>query len=238
MRSFIAPALTGALLVLSAAAHGAITYTYQDGAITDTQSINGYGGGDAWLANQFLTVTGGEAITSITIGYGPNLANVALSLLLYHDQNANGLPDDLLLLKRVDITLGPYAPIGSAVSTFQTESFAPVAVGDSFFVAALLFNAALNTDFRVDATAPHGQSWIGVNGTANGFDPANPNTASDPPVTLASLGANVDLMLTANGEPGTRLEPVTVPEPGTMVLTAAAIGMLALRCWAGSSKRA
>jgi hypothetical protein len=58
----------------------------------------------------------------------------------------------------------------------------------------------------VDSTAPHGRSWIGINGTPNGFDAANPNAASDPPVTLASLGANVDLFLTANGKPGTRLE--------------------------------
>jgi hypothetical protein len=61
-------------------------------------------------------------VRSITIGFGPNLAIVPASLLIYHDQNGDGLPNDLLLLKRVDITLGPYAPIGGAVSTFTPKN--------------------------------------------------------------------------------------------------------------------
>jgi hypothetical protein len=216
--------LLSILFVLSTC-NAAVTYSYQDGALTDTVSLSGIGPGDAWWANQFYTSVGGEAIDTITLGFGPNLANTTVNFLLYDDPNGNGLPDDLALLSNTPVALGAYAPAPGAVSTFLTFTLpAPVQVGSSFFAAMLLSNASATADARADRTAPHGRSWFAGNETPNTLDPANLGAADLPPTNLVALGANVDLMISATGLPGS-----PVPEPSSFVLAAAALLMLRKR---------
>lgn len=218
--------LTCALIAACSLAQANFSYSYQDGALTDTVSVDGIGPGDAWWANQFYTQVGGEAISSITLAFGPHDANLPVKFLLYNDPDGNGLPNDLALLAQMDLTLGAFNPDPGSVDTFATVTFpTPVSVGPSFFVALLMLNAPGTADARSDSTATHGQSWFAGNNTGGTFDPSNPNGADLPPTNIDSLisPATIDFEITAAGVPGTQL--VSTPEPGS--LSFMAIGLAA-----------
>jgi hypothetical protein len=226
-------------------AQGAVTYSYWEGpGVANTIAIDN-ARSDLWWANQFFRQPGGEAISSITVALGPKIAaGRAMSFMVYDDPNGDGLPDDLVWLAQVDGNAPAFAPPPGSVNSLFTVTFpTPVNVGASFFVGALLLDAAIvpctvgetgptcYEDIRSEITNSAGRSWFAANEVNRGtFDPQNPNGAEFGPAAINSLVPPqfaMDFILFADGLPGDGL--TQVPEPGTTLILFGALALIVRR---------
>lgn len=182
--------------------------------------------GDLWWANHYTRQVGGEAIESVTMAFGPNMAGLSVSFIVYHDPNGDGNAGDLVYLGQVDTAFPAFEdPIGA--NDFVTAVFAsPIDVGPSFFIAGLILNAP-DTGIRADITNGQNQAWVAATDVGGTFNILNPNAAETPPLNSGAFsGTPLDYIFMAEGVEGPGLNDV--PEPVSMLTMAGGLACLAM----------
>lgn len=184
------------------------TYMYDDGVSDNNLTTGGPATYNAFFANQYTTVAGGEVIGAISVVWGsrlnPNLPNgLVADVLLLSDPNNDGNTSDAGILSSfTTVTMN----VGT--DTFNTYPIVPVtlAPGQNFFAAAFIHDAPNNSTwagFDTNATGRASQAWWNV---------AVQNPIGNSDLTLSIFGfQDATWMIRAEA----------VPEPATL----AAVGL-------------
>ena len=192
------------------------TYQYDDGVSEDAVGFgNGFSNIPSLWFNQFKTVAGGEAISSVSIAYGttadpqPKLIGRKVAVCVWSDPNNDGNPADAVLLR---VVRGTITSEGS--DTFVTVTFNhPVKIGPagtSFFVGEetvkvqrteLFFQAIDETNASGQAHSK-GKSWVAAQAGGGKLDVGHPG-ANDTVGTIDSFGLPGNWLIRATGVPAT-----------------------------------
>jgi hypothetical protein len=192
------------------------TYQYDDGVSEDAIGFgNGVSNIPSLWFNQFKTVAGGEAISSVSIAYGtssdpqPGLIGRKVAVCVWSDPNNDGNPSDAVLLR---VVRGTITSEGS--DTFVTVTFNhPVKIGPagtSFFVGEetvkvqrteLYFEAIDTTNAKGKADSK-GKSWVAASTTGAKLNVKHPGL-NDTVGTIDSFGLPGNWLIRATGVPAT-----------------------------------
>lgn len=237
MNCFVFAAVS--LSALASAAWADVQYSYRDrrdnGSIfTDHVAISIAAPGtpiDLWWANQYDVLPGGNVLTSVDIAFfdGWDLGTSPISVMIYDDPNANGLPDDLVLLTRVDTVASQLFSV-QAPDVMQNIDIPDTVVSGSFFVAIQANSIDGGAQIVSDVPgfdpgqAGNGSSWLASNTSTHGtLDPTDLGAAELTPTLID------DLTLPGSPLVDWVIEVNAIPAPSGALPVLAAAGLMANR---------
>jgi len=195
-----------------AAPANALLYSHDDGTGSSGIGLTHDKNPNIIWANHFTVVPGGELITELQAALGAgdigSLNGDSVTASLWSDPNGDGKPLDAVLLTSVAGVVGNWG-----TDVFNSYDIPDTAVSGSFFVAMTLLDRSTNFPQSSNpARSSGGVSGHGWLGEGNNLQEADFNEF------LANMPAV--FMVRAIGE------PLTVPEPATVLLIS--FGLLGL----------
>jgi hypothetical protein len=207
LASFSLAALLSAPLIQAGPA-----YILDDGTRENTMGVFNTSGVFSTIANRFTVVPGGQLITNVSIfwdGIPENLPLASpITVKLWNDPNGDGDPSDAILQDSVAGVSGTgwvSYNIGNQVVLGQP--------GSNFFVGFSIPYVQQTFFGSIDETLKQGKSWLSYTNSLNDA------------ILIDTTRYPGNWMIRANWTD----ESATVPEPATILLSAAGLALLAFK---------